>query len=254
MTCEEARPLLDAYIDGELELMLSFDIERHVRGCAACARAVGNIRALSGELSAGAAYYSAPPALAARVRAAIRNEQRAQGRALLPLVRFNFRWVAGAAALLMAAIVGSAVLVPRPSPDDAIARAVVADHVRSLMENHLTDVLSSDQHTVKPWFDGRVDFAPPVEDFAARGFPLVGGRLDYLSDRAVAAVIYRRRKHVINLFVWPTPGARDTAMTTGVRQGYNLVHWTRAGLTYWVVSNLNGAELREFSEMVLARG
>jgi anti-sigma factor RsiW len=124
------------------------------------------------------------------------------------------------------------------------------DHLRSLTANHLTDVLSSNQHTVKPWFDGRLNFTPPVEDLGAQGFPLVGGRLDYLDNRPVAAVVYRRREHVINLFISPAEHAADALPVSQVHEGYNIVHWTKSGMAYWAVSSVSGAELGKFAQLV----
>jgi anti-sigma factor RsiW len=128
----------------------------------------------------------------------------------------------------------------------------VANHVRSLLASHLVDVPSSDQHTVKPWFDGKVDFAPPVHDFGADGFPLVGGRLDYLDGKTVVALVYRRHQHPINLLISPTPGRANTSPQAMTRRGYNLIHWTQDEMSYWAVSDLNAAELDQFAAHVTA--
>src|SRR6266404_3880836 len=145
-------------------------------------------------------------------------------------------------------------LVPRsirPSGDELLAQEIVSDHVRSLqMPGHLTDVLSSDQHTVKPWFDGKVDFAPPVKDFTSQDFHLYGGRLEYLNNRTVATLIYQRRLHYINLYIWPSEQAGSTSEVTTQRQGYNLIQWTKSGMNYWTISDLNNFELHQFASLV----
>ena len=128
-----------------------------------------------------------------------------------------------------------------------LAGQVLDSHIRSLMASHLADVVSTDQHTVKPWFNGKLDFSPPVIDFAAQGFPLIGGRLDYLDGRSAAALVYRRRKHIINLFVWPEQGRVGTESMT--RRGYHLIHWTKDGMTYWAVSDVSGSDLSQFARL-----
>jgi anti-sigma factor RsiW len=152
-----------------------------------------------------------------------------------------------AAAVIVLALVP---LLRGPSTQEILAQQVLSSHIRSLMPQHLTDVSSSDQHTVKPWFNGRLDFSPPVADFAKEGFPLVGGRLDYVDNRPVAALVYGRRKHFINVFVWPSASKIDAGTKDMTLQGYNLVQWTKSGMTYWVVSDLSKSELDEFVRQV----
>jgi anti-sigma factor RsiW len=246
--CEEARTL-HAYVDGELDVVRSLEIDAHLGNCVACAREEASLRALHSAFSNGALYYEAPARLERRVRAAVRDARRAEGRP-----SFAFRYYgwggAAAAAVVLVAIIARGVLPFGPATGDLTAREVLDDHLRSLTSNHLTDVLSSNQHTVKPWFDGRLNFTPPVEDLAAQGFPLVGGRLDYLDNRPVAAVVYRRRQHIINLFISPTEPAAETLPVTQVRGGYNIVHWTKSGMAYWAVSSVSGAELGKFAQLV----
>jgi anti-sigma factor RsiW len=133
----------------------------------------------------------------------------------------------------------------RPEPGSSLEDELISSHVHSLLANHLTDVATSDQHTVKPWFNGKIDFSPPVVDLKARGFPLVGGRVDYLKGRVVAALIYRRSGHVINLFIWPASGP---SVPAGEREGYSLLNWSQAGLNFWAVSDLNEPELKQFQQ------
>lgn len=248
MICEEARLLVHAYADGELDLAKSLEVEAHVKTCVACAREQASLRALRTAFSNGSLYHDAPGQLQRRVRAAVRDARRAEyGRG--PALGY-LGWAGAAAAVLLAAIIIRGVLPLGRSASELTAREVVDDHLRSLTQNHLADVLSSNQHTVKPWFDGRLDFTPPVEDLAVQGFPLVGGRLDYLDNRPVAAVVYRRRQHVINVFIAPAPHAIDTLPVSQARAGYNIVYWTRSGMEYWAVSSLNAAELEKFAQLL----
>ena len=163
-------------------------------------------------------------------------------------------WISITAPLAAAAIVVLALvpLLRGPSAEEVLAREVLAGHVRSLMADHLSDVASSDRHTVKPWFNGKLDFSPPVEDLAQQGFPLVGGRLDYLNNRPVAALVYHRQKHFINLFIWPSTSS-DSEVKKETRQGYHLFHWTRSGMTYWAVSDVEESQLQEFVGLVQNR-
>jgi anti-sigma factor RsiW len=256
VTCEEFNTLIHAYLDGELDLPSTLQIEAHFPECASCAQTYENHRALRAAMSSGKLYFKRPNELAERIHVALHEANKAERRAsiwkvpkLMPR-RIWWPWMSIAASAVLVAMVGWRVgsVASRPTPDDLLAQEVLSSHVRSLMANHLTDVPSSDQHTVKPWFNGRLDFSPSVKDLSGDGFPLVGGRLDYLKDRPVAALVYQRRKHFINLFVWPS--AEDSKTNTVMRQGYNLFHWTQSGMTHWAVSDLSWTELQEFVRLV----
>jgi len=244
MDCTETRRLLHGYLDGEWDLVSSLEIEAHLQECAACVREYQDQQALHTALGAASLSYQPPAGLERRIRVAIRKADGAPtGPRVFPPRLFS---LAAAAVFLLVVAWGLGRALAGPPPEAALAQAVLTAHVRSLMPGHLEDVASTDQHTVKPWFDGRLDFAPPVVDLAAQGFPLKGGRLDYLADRPVAALIYGWQQHIINVFIWPAPGAPDAAPQTETRQGYNLSHWTRGGMTFWAASDLNLADLQQF--------
>jgi anti-sigma factor RsiW len=244
---ENIRELLHAYVDGELDLANTRETERHLLSCANCRGTEKAIRELRSALTSDATAYRAPAHLRRSVRAALRREARSTRQTVSP-------WLMFATGAAFAAVLVGAVLfqtMPRVR-GNTIVDQLVANHVRSLLASQLVDVVSSDQHTVKPWFDGKIDFAPEVRDLSANGFPLVGGRLDYLDGKTVAALAYQRNKHPINLFITPWPTTRSTSPTTTNRRGYNIVAWTNNGMKYWAVSDLNQAELREFTELVRA--
>ncbi len=250
MSCQIAQGLIHAHVDGELDLARSLEVEQHMQECQVCANAYRNQTALRSAFKDSSLRYSAPEGLEKRIRSSLRREAKSEvGRRSI-----DWRWLPiGALAflLLMAFVVWRAVPGLRPSSDEIVAQEIVSNHVRSLqLESHRADVISSDQHTVKPWFDGKLDFAPPVKDFSSQGFPLIGGRLEYLNNRAVAALIYQRQKHYINLYIWPAEQSNATGELATKRQGYNLVHWTNSGMTYWAISDLNGVELHEFARLV----
>ena len=241
---------LDAYLDGELAAPDAAELEQHLRACPECSRLERRRRALSAALRDQLPRFPAPDTLRAGVRAGARAEAGRTARRRAP----SWGGLAVAASLALVAF-GSRQLALRGAAGEAITNQVLASHVRSLMPGHLTDVLSSDQHTVKPWFNGKLDFSPPVYDFAGSGFPLVGGRLEYVDGRPVAALAYSRRQHVISVFVWPAGqgGGRTAGPGDATRQGYHLLHWVTPAFAYWVASDLGLSELRDFVTL-LQRG
>jgi anti-sigma factor RsiW len=251
MSCAAPRELIHAYLDGELDIVRSLEMEEHLKGCTICADAYEAQRQLRSELSVHELSFRAPPSLHKRIREAMRIELEGKGWSWTT----GWRWLSVAVPAAAVAVLTLAVLplLGRSGGGDQLIDEVVSGHVRSLMADHLTDVASSDKHTVKPWFDGKLDFSPAVVDLAEHGFPLVGGRLDYLENRPVAALVYRRHKHFINLFVWPTTATSAPPEHRVSRHGFTLIHWAASGMTYWAVSDLNPAELSEFAELLRGR-
>lgn len=246
MRCEEVEPLIEAYADGELSLERTLAIESHVASCAACAARLERVRALALVLRT-VPPFRAPATVAERVRATVDAASATQSQFARSRPRGWPLWLLSGATVAIASLALAVVLHERSVvADEATAEAVIEGHVRSLLPGHLMDVASTDQHTVKPWFAGRVDFSPSVVDLVSDGFPLVGGRLDYIDHHAVAALVYKRRDHVINVFVWPqASGSASHRMRSDVR-GYHIVSWTRDGVAVWVVSDVAPAELDEF--------
>jgi anti-sigma factor RsiW len=248
VNCIEAQRLLHAYIDAELETANTLEVEKHLQECNACLKDYNDYQTLRAALREGSLYFHAPELLQKRIASSVRKESKP-----LVIARLTSRPWLSAAAVLFIALLGMWGLMrlwPTPSANNALAQAVLADHVRSLMVNHLVDVPSSNKHTVKPWFDGKLDFSPPVIDLTAQGFPLVGGRLDYLDNQTVAAIVYKRRSHIVNLFIWPTTQNTARAPTTTTLQGYQLISWTQAGMNYWAVSDLEITELQKFVQLI----
>ncbi|HEX9432024.1 MAG TPA: anti-sigma factor [Burkholderiales bacterium] len=246
MDCTESRSRLHAYLDQELDLPSVVAIDQHLASCAACKTIFTQQSALQVGIRKHAVYHEAPAGLAERIRAQIGGT-----RAKAP--RWTWRWqpLQLGAALAATALVSwtAAIEYSRPRGDELIIDQVMSSHARSVMTSHLADVASSDQHTVKPWLSSKLDFSPPATDLTGAGFPLVGGRVDYVDHRPVAALVYRHREHVINVFVWPERNvARTAPMPSASRRGYNVVHWTDSGLTFWAISDLNAAEMKTFAE------
>jgi anti-sigma factor RsiW len=249
MNCRETQELIHGFVDSELGLVWNLEMEHHIHECPSCSGAHERLRVMHTVLSDNSLYFQPPAGLEDRLRARLRKVSIVERR----VWTISPSWQGmGIAAALVLCIIGTwqaAMTKQRLSSTEIIGQEVVASHVRSLMATHLTDVPSSDHHTVKPWFNGKVDFSPVVADFSDRGFVLDGGRLDYLDSRPVAALVYRRRQHVINLFIWPTIQS-DWGIRAFDRQGYHAFGWTRYHVTYWAVSDLNPEELRQFAEML----
>jgi mycothiol system anti-sigma-R factor len=266
VNCKEVINLIDGYLDSELDPVTNQTVEQHLRDCPNCDQAYKAHGSLMRAIASTSPYHKAPAGLRERIQSSLREEIAEQpmrdlsqpARRLYPkpkaqaktvLIGMPWNWLALAAAIIFAAVI-TFNLVPRlrPGADQLLATQLIASHVRSLMANHLTDVASSDQHTVKPWLDTKLDFAPAVPDLSNKGFPLVGGRLDYLDNRPVAALIYQRRKHFINLFVWPIESNTAKATKTISRQGYQLLHWADSDFNYWAVSDVNADDLQTFKQ------
>ena len=241
MTCDEATLLLHALIDGELDAGHAREVEAHVATCGTCTAELASQREMKRILADTDLRYAAPAALRARIDASLPQARRPNRRAVL-------RGFAMGSAVSALAATGVVAVVLRQDDQQRILSEVVSAHLRSLQAGHLTDVLSTDQHTVKPWFNGKLDVAPPVIDLTAQGFTLVGGRLDYIDARAIGAVVYRRRQHIVNLFVAQTASTEHRMPKTQTMQGFNCRRWGDRGLNFWAVSDLGADELAEFSE------
>jgi len=245
MTCDEAEILLHALLDGELDAGHAREVEEHVAGCPNCAAALAAYREMSKATAGADLRYTAPLALRRRIEAALPP---VQPQAQAPSRRTLLRGFAMGSAVSAIAATGLVAIVLRNDDDARIESEVVSAHLRSLQAGHLTDVISTDQHTVKPWFNGKLDVSPPVVDLTAQGFTLIGGRLDYIDARAIGAIVYKRRAHVINLFVAQTASTEPRAAKMETIQGFNIRRWGDRGLNYWAVSDLAADELAEFGE------
>ena len=193
-------------------------------------------------------YFAAPPALRKRIRGALRLD-RPQPSASRWRWSWTFLAPVATGAFAVLSTVNVALLAAFPSNDERVADEVVTSHVRAFMTSRPIDVVSSDQHTVKPWYAGKLDFSPPVRDFAADGFTLAGGRIDYVNGRAVAALVYRNGEHMIDLFIWPASGTED-APAPIARRGYNVLHWSNAGMAYWAASDIEASSLERLQRLV----
>jgi mycothiol system anti-sigma-R factor len=249
VSCDYTRTMLHGYLDGELDATRAGEFERHLEACRECANTLGAEEALRSSLQRSGLYEHAPVSLRKKIRADL---DAATAPALAPRIPV-WRWFAVAAGILLVASI-SWYAWPRLQNSAASAPVTAAEiidaHVRSLQPGHLMDVASTDQHTVKPWFDGKLAFIPPVKDFADEGFSLVGGRLDVLNGQNVAALVYARRKHIINVFVWATKEPDTPIHPPGSRQGYQWVHWRHQGMEFCAVSDVSAADLHELAHLL----
>lgn len=244
MDCTIDRHLLEGYIDGELNFERTLEVEAHLASCRACTSEVIGWKDLRGALQRSELYYRAPAKLEGKIRGLLPRESRSKQFAWFQ----RWAWAGGGAAFATAALL-LLFMVGRPAgPSDD--HEIVSSHVRSLMANHLMDVISTDQHTVKPWFDGKLDFAPPVVDLKEQGYPLAGGRLDYLENRTVAVLVYHRALHDINLYIWPATDKSVSPIHEQTLQGFNVLSWKKNGFEFRAVSDLNIAELSDFARLV----
>lgn len=245
MNCELSATTLHGYFDGELDAVRAAEFEQHIAGCVACQSSLKAMRSLRDGLQKSDLYHGASPGFRSRIAQELGNESRAT----FPQWR-SFLVPAFSLALILVAVWVGSMITRQRSYSAGLQAELIDAHVRSLQPGHLTDVQSTDQHTVKPWFDGKLDFIPPVGDFSQQGFPLLGGRLDVIEGRNVAALVYGRRKHLINLFVWPDGEGPDVS-GEGSRQGYNWLSWRTGDMQFCLVSDVSPGDLRELQQLVL---
>jgi anti-sigma factor RsiW len=253
MNCQECHDYVDAYLDNELDIASTILVKQHLHQCLGCQQFLHSRKALGALLDNPKLRYVVPDFLLARVQSALpiskpEVKQYPGSRIVIPWFSLPLTLAATIAVVFGLVFLDHAGLFDR-SQGNALAQEAVSSHLRSLLAAHLLDVPSTDRHTVKPWFDGKLKFSPPVRDFAEQGFPLTGGRLDYLNGREVAALVYRRRLHVINLFIWPSESPRNIAAESFAKDGYYVSHWDRVGFEFWAVSDINAEDLKAFSDL-----
>ena len=240
------RTLLHGYLDNEMDPVRSLEIESHLQKCRDCSMRYQNLQALRAAIRSGLSYYPAPTQLRKRLVSSLSQTVKDDRLRIRPVKLWP--WPGIGISLAFALMILLSLITPlwRIPAENILVQEVLSSHVRSLMVNHLTDVVSSDLHTVKPWFNGKLAFSPTVKDLTGAGFPLVGGRLDYVDNHPVAAMVFQHQKHLINLFTWPANREKDDGIQNLEKQGYHIFHWSQTGMEYWAVSDLNTRELQEF--------
>jgi anti-sigma factor RsiW len=247
MICDRAGAVVHGYFDNELDAAGAAEFERHLEQCPECVYLLEDLESLRSSMSIAQLYERAPDPLRRKILASLGTE--------LPVAavpsRTVWRWLAVAAAILLATYASWRVVSSGRSGgyETVLAAEIVDAHLRSLQPGHLTDVISSDQHTVKPWFDGKLDFSPPVQDFGDQGFPLQGGRIDVVHGQTVAALVYLRRKHFVNVFIWPTD-EKDRAPSSGSQQGYQWLEWRKGGMEFCAVSDAAPSALEQLQSLL----
>jgi anti-sigma factor RsiW len=253
MNCQECYDYIDAYIDNELDIAAAILVKQHLRNCVRCQELLEARKAVGALLDNPQVSFEAPDSLLGKIQSVLPVarpdvNQRSGRMFFIPWFTVPLALAATIAVMLGLVFLNQEGVFDR-SHGNALAQDVISSHVRSLLATHLLDVPSTDQHTVKPWFDGKLKFSPPVYDFAERGFRLIGGRLDYINGREVAALVYQRNKHFINLFIWPSESGSNTAAESFTKDGYNVSHWNRDGFEFWAVSDVNAEDLRAFADL-----
>jgi anti-sigma factor RsiW len=253
MNCRECHDFIDAYLDNELDVATAILVEQHLRDCSQCQQLLESRKVVGALLSNPEVPFEVPDSLRRRIESALpattsRKRRESGGRSTVAWFSVPLALAAAFAVVLGLVFLYQGATFDR-SRSNALANEVMASHLRSLLAAHLLDVPSTDQHTVKPWFDGKLKFSPPVQDFTDHGFRLIGGRLDYLNGREVAALVYQRNKHIVNLFIWPSETRNDTAGQSFVKDGFNVLHWEHAGFEFWAVSDVNAGDLRVFASL-----
>lgn len=250
MNCEFGHTTVHGYFDGELDAVRSAEFERHLEGCSECRGELEEIGSLRKHLQESDLFQPASPELRSRIIQEIAPEANGDRKKRFAARKSFLSPAFGALAAAAASLAIVLVLFQSHNQSARLTAELIDAHVRSLQPGHLTDVLSTDQHTVKPWFDGKLDFIPPVADFSSQGFPLVGGRLDVIEGHNVAAVVYARRKHLVNLFVWPSRAKETSRASSGSHNGYNWLGWRSGDMQFCLISDTSLADLGELRTLI----